>query len=268
MRASLLLLIACGGKHDAPPPAPAPAPVAASAPIDAAPTAERCAAAQPLPPQTIGKWKLDGRVLTGPDARIGVIADANGASLGKPLDVDLVIALGGMGGTASELQAALANLAGKDVTVIALPGDLEPAALPAIPGVLDGRAISRIDLASASIALIGGASATTRLVNGGCIYTPADVAAAMTELAPRTGLRILASYEAPRRIVDGDPTGELGLVPGVGAQLDLHLHGSASRASRAAKGGRDGSATPLSPGEGSAGVLTVSSGAWTYAPVR
>lgn len=266
MRSALLLLAACGGKHDAPPPAPAPPLVAASAPIDAAPTATRCAAADLLPPTTIGKWKLDGRVLTGPDARIGVVAD--GTKLDKPLDVDLVIALGGMGANASELLAVLGSLAAKDVPVIALPGDLEPAQLPAIPGVLDGRAISRIDLASASIALIGGASAPTRLVNGGCIYTPADVAAAFADLAPRPGLRILASYEAPRRVVDGDATGELGLVPGVGAELDLHLHGSAEKASPAGKGGRSGSATPVSPGTAHAGVLTVSSGAWTYAPVR
>jgi len=278
MKRALVLLAACGGKHDAPPPAHAPPPVAAAAPIDAAAIATRCAAADPLPPTTIGKWKLAGRVLSGPDARIGVIADVNGGKLDKPLEVDLVIALGGMGGTASELQAALGAVVAaipKDVPVIAIPGDLEPAALPAIPGVLDGRAISRIDLASASIALIGGASAPTRLVNGGCIYTPADVAAAFADLAPRPGLRILASYEAPRRIVDGDATGELGLVPGVGAELDLHLHGSADKPSPASKGGRTGSATPISPGGASryqvapvAGVLAVSAGAWTYAPVR
>ncbi len=299
-----VLAIACGGKTAVAPVGARVGKAVASA-LDGADRVRapwRCAAADlpELPAATLGSWKVAGHVVTGGDARIAVIADTGGASpetiaalarLRAKLDVDLVLALGGLGTTQAELETVLGVL-GTTVPIIAMPGDLEamPAQIAAIAAlrakgapVIDGRLVRRIDLADAAIAIVAGASAPERLVAGadGCVYAPADVAAAFADLTPRPGLRILASAEAPRRMRDGEASGELGLLPTAGAQLDIALHGGVDAdASAAARGGRDGAAIALTPGSAdagtrlatphapSAGILTVRGHAWTWAPVH
>ena len=245
------------------------------------------------------RWQLAGHAMTvdAGDLAIGVIADAGGgapatlAALGRLharlAGVDLVIALGGMAGTRGELDAVLAALADPRWPVVALPGDLEPAgALSDAVGaarrrgaaVIDGRLIQRVELASATIALVPGAGAPSRLVAGaeGCAYDTADAEAALRALADRPGLRVLASAEAPRDAAD--TTGERALA---GAAIDVALHGPTSPAATPARrGGRDGRAVALSPGTSdalprlpelrrspSAGILTVHGGAWSWQPI-
>ena len=301
--AACALALACGSKTAAPPVGARVGHAVATA-LDAAEQVRapwRCAAPDlpELPAATLGSWKLAGHVVSGGDARIAVIADTAGASpetvaaLGRlraKLDVDLVLALGGMASSQRDLETVLGVLA-TTVPVVALPGDLEAmpaqvAAIAALRGrgapVIDGRLVRRIELASGAIAIVAGASAPQRLVAGadGCIYTPADVEAAFADLTPRPGLRILATAEAPRAR-SGDATGERGLVPGVGAQLDISLHGGVdAEATPAARGGRDGGAIALTPGSAdastrlvaphapSAGILTVRAGAWTWVPIH
>jgi hypothetical protein len=305
VKRALVLLAACGGKTAPAAPVGARVGHAVATALDAADHTRapwRCAAADlpEMPEATLGAWKIAGHAVTGGDARIAVIADTGGATpetvaaLGRlraKLDVDLVLALGGLGGTQTELETVLGVLA-TTVPVVAMPGDLEamPAQIAAIAAlrakgspVIDGRLVRQIHLATGEIAIVAGAGAPERLVAGadGCIYTPADVAAAFAALTPRDGVRILASAEAPRRVIEGDATGEIGLVPPVGAQIDIALHGGVDRdASAAAKGGHDGAATALTPGSAdagtrlvsphlpSAGILTVRGGAWTWTPIH
>ncbi len=303
---ALLLVAGCGGKTAVAPVGARVGHAVASA-LDAADRVRapwRCAAADlpALPEATLGSWRVAGHAVTGGDARIAVIADTGGATpetvaalarLRAKLDVDLVLALGGLGATQQELETVLGVLGtSSNAPVIMMPGDLEamPAQIAAIAAlrargvpVIDGRLVRRIELASGTIAIVAGASAPERLVAGadGCVYTPADVTAALADLTPRPGVRILASAEAPRRVLDGDAVGELGLVPGAGAQIDVSLHaGVDADASGAARGGHDGGAIALTPGSAdagtrlasphapSAGILTVRGGAWTWAPIH
>jgi hypothetical protein len=253
------------------------------------------------------QWQIDGHAMT-LDATgelvIGVIADAAGsapatlAALGRlraQLEhVDLVIALGGMGTTRAELDAVFAALADRATwPVVALPGDLESvdALVDTIAAarqrgtlLVDGRLIQRIELPAATIALVPGASAASRLMAGtaGCLYREADVAAAFADLTPRPGLRILGSSEAPRHGSSDHPVGELALTAGAGQQIDLALHGPAGdAASPAATGRRAGAAVALTPGSSdamprlpgpyrrpSAGLLTIRSGAWSWTPLE
>jgi hypothetical protein len=257
---------------------------------------------------TIGPhaWQLAGHVmkLDAPgELAIGVIADAAGnapatlAALGRLRGqlarVSLVIALGGMGTTRPELDAAFAVLADRATwPLVAMPGDLEAvdalsdavaAARQRGAVVLDGRLVQRIELASATIALVPGARTASRLVAGdrGCRYGTADVSAALADLTPRGGLRILASAEAPRAPVREPPSGELALTAGAGQQIDVVLHGPTSDAASPARtGGRDGNAVPLTPGSSAAtprlpgpgrrptaGILTVRGTTWTWQPI-
>jgi hypothetical protein len=251
------------------------------------------------------RWQLAGSAmkLEGDGAvAIGVVADAAGsapetlAALGRLRvafeRVDLVLSLGGMGATRGELEAAFAALTDRaEWPLVALPGDLEPvsAQVEAIAAarqrgaaVIDGRLLLRIELPGATIALVPGAAAASRLVAGadGCSYRAADVAAAFADLTPRQGLRILASAEAPRSAAGGEPTGELALTAGVGQQLDIALHGAAGEATPARSGNRDGSAAHLTPGSSdatprlpgprrasTAGVLALRGNAWSWKPI-
>ena len=236
-------------------------------------------------------WQLGGHALrrTGSSTvtTIGVIADAGGAApatlalLGKLRSklatADLVIALGGMGGSPAELAAVFGALADK-VPVVILEGDLEQAeAVAALPRpLLDARLVRRIELPGATIVTLPGAGAKARLVAGddGCAYRPADLAAALADLAALPGLRVLAAAEAPRAQRGGEPTGDLA----IGAdQADIVLHGQ-TEASPAQAGKRTGGAADLSPGTSdatarvpavrpSAGVLTLRDGAWSWAPI-
>lgn len=256
------------------------------------------------------RWQLGARVMkldaTG-EVAIGVFADAAGsapetiAALGRLraqlARVDLVLSLGGMGATRAELDASFTALADRATwPLVALPGDLEPvpAQIEAIAAarqrgaaVIDGRLVARIELPAATIVLVPGAGAASRLAAGaeGCAYRAADVAAAFADLTPRPGLRILASAEAPRELDRGDrgePAGELALTVGAGQQIDIALHGPTSGAATPARSGtRDGSAVSLTPGSSdatprlpgprrssTAGILRLRGSAWTWSPIE
>ena len=306
----VLLLAACGSGSSS---APAGERVgtglsAALAGADTQLAPWRCAAPDgpALVDESVKGWKLGGHTLTSDatgDVTIGAIADAGGASpatiaaLGrlkpKLASADLVIALGGMGTTQGELEATLGAIAGKaPYPVVALPGDLESAgalaaAITSLRAkgmiVIDGRLAQRIELPGASIATIAGASAAGRLVAGGdgCAYRTADVPAVLGALTARPGLRILATAEAPRITIDGEPAGELALTPGAGTEIDIVLHGPVAVApSKNRTGGRDADAIALTPGSAdatprlpgglhapSAALLSIKGTSWTWKAV-
>jgi hypothetical protein len=174
-----------------------------------------------------------------------------------------------------------------------MPGDLEPigglteavaAARQHGATVVDGRLVQRIELPAATIALVPGAGAASRLVAGGegCGYRPLDVAAAFADLTPRGGLRILATAEPPRTGSAEEPAGELAVTAGAAQQIDIALHGPTTGAPSAARSGtRDGSAVPLTPGSSdalprlpgpdrkpTAAVLTLHGTAWSWKPIQ
>jgi hypothetical protein len=264
-------------------------------------------------------WKLAGHTvhgIEGGDLAIGVIADAGGAPpptlsalrrLRDKLETTgpaLVISLGGMGASQNELEATLGALAEQAPwPVIALPGDLEPVEAHANAiavlrkrgaPVIDGRLVRQIEAGGVTIATIPGAGALARLPAGpdGCVYRTADVAAAIAELRDRPGLRVLASFEAPRLRLDGDATGvarktppAASSVPASGGELavdgvDIALHAPLSAApSPPATGRRGGHYVALTPGTSdmvprlpeshgaTAGVLVVRGDAWSWKPI-
>jgi hypothetical protein len=268
----------------------------------------RCAAADGpvLVDEKLGNWTLAGHAMKreGTGAiTIGLIADAGGAAaptlaaLGrlraKFADVDLVIALGGMGANRAELEATLGAVADRATwPTVVLPGDLEPvpdliAAIAALRQkgmqVVDGRLAQRIELGGVMIATIPGAGDASRLVAGadGCAYRDTDVAAAFAEITAHTGIRIVASAEAPRISLHDEAAGTLALSPGATQEVDISLHGPVDvSASPARTGGRDGQAVPLTPGTSdatlrlpgarkatSAGLLTINGAAWRWRPI-
>jgi ribonuclease E len=274
-RAALVVVAACSGREAPAPVAGAkigPALTAALTAADALQVPWRCAAADGpgLADEQVTtgerRWRLAGHTLaTDGDGVIGVIADAGGAApatlaalggLRARMKADLVIALGGMAATRGELDAVIAALADPARPLVMLPGDLEPAgALGEAAAaarqrgavVLDGRLIQRIELGTATVALVPGAGAASRLVAGteGCAYAADDVARVLAELAARPGLRVLASAEAPR---EGE-TGERALAAALacadarsadptGAQDGANASGARDGAS--ASGARDG----------------------------
>lgn len=309
-RLGVVVMVACGSSSPTTPVGSrvGPAVTAALAAFDQARTPWRCASSDgpTLAAGTLAiggrTWKLAGHTMsldaTGSIA-IGIVSDAGGAAAptiaalgrlhGKLAEADLVIALGGMGATQAELEATLGTLSeAARGPVIAVAGDLEPA--PALAKavaalrqrnhiVIDGRLAREIELPGASIATLPGAGAAVRLAAGadGCGYSSANLAAVLGNLTARPGIRILASAEAPRVVVDGEPTGELSITPGI----DIVLHGPVSPdASRARAGTRDGGAVPLTPGTGdattrlpgpkhtpSAGLLTISGSSWKWRPL-
>ncbi|CAN5827292.1 hypothetical protein BH11MYX3_BH11MYX3_25730 [soil metagenome] len=266
----------------------------------------RCAAPDGpnLVDETVGSWKLAAHTLHrdgGEDLTIATIADAGGAApatiaaLGrikpKLAKADLVLALGGMGTTAAELEATLGALADKAPLVV-LPGDLEGigALTTAIKSlrakghlVIDGRLAQRIELPGATLAVVAGTGAASRAIAGadGCTYRAADVPAAFADLTARTRLRILATAEAPRGTSGGEAVGELALTPGAGTEIDIVLHGPVDGAvSRARTGGRDADAIALTPGTSdatprlpgpvrtpTAGLLSIHGTTWTWKPL-
>jgi hypothetical protein len=146
--------------------------------------------------------------------------------------------------------------------------------------VVDGRLARWIELPGVTIATLPGAGARERLAGGndGCQWRADDVTKLYLELTAKPGLRILASSEAPRTTIDGEPAGELGLAPQ--QPIEIALHGPLSaRPSPARTGSRDGARAPLSPGTAdavrrlpdphvpSAGVLLVRAGTWTWRPL-
>jgi hypothetical protein len=149
--------------------------------------------------------------------------------------------------------------------------------------VVDGRLARWLELPGATIATIPGAGAAARLVAGaeGCGYRTADVAAVLGELTKRGGLRILASAEAPRITVGGEPAGALELTAGKPHAIDIALHGPTAEAATPGRvGRRDGSAAALTPGSSdattrlpgprraaSAGLLVVDRAGWSWKPI-
>jgi hypothetical protein len=309
----LAVLAACSGRSSAPVGSRiAPALAAALAAADDAREPWRCGAPDgpSVTEETLAvgarTWLLGSGVMrleAEGKIAIGVIADAAGsapatlAALGRLRagfeHVDLVLSLGGMGATRAELEAVFAALTDRATwPLVALPGDLEPAAaqVEAIAAarrrgsaVIDGRLVQRIELPVATIALLPGVGAASRLVAGGdgCSYRPEDVAAMFAALTPREGLRIVASADAPRHEIDGEPSGDRGIAAGAGQQIDVALHGPTGEAATPARNGhRDGSAAALTPGSSdamprlpgprrspTAGVLTVQGNAWSWKPI-
>ena len=252
------------------------------------------------------KWQLGGHMLrrTDPDdvLAIAVVADATNASprtiaalarLRVELEKaapDVVLTLGGMGTTQADLEATLGTLGERAPwPVVALPGDLESmtlhtAALAALRkrgvNAIDGRLVRWIELPGTTIATLPGAGARERLVaaDDGCQWRAEDVAAVYSQLTAKTGTRVVASSEAPRTKLAGEPAGELGLVPP--QPIEVALHGPvAPGPSPARSGSRDGARAALSPGTAdamrrlpdahtpSAGLLIIRAGTWTWRPV-
>lgn len=317
----LLGALAACGEGGSPPPVGAQVGTALAAALEAAGQNKqpwRCGAPDgpALAPETLAvgdhRWKLADHTVTFADeprrgARrafvVGAIADAGGAApstlaaLGRLRTqlarADLVLALGGMGRTQTELEATLGAIAEQArYPVVALPGDLEDtAALTAAVGalrargmhVLDGRLVQRVEIPGATIALVPGGGAASRLVAGveGCAYRAADVAATFVELTKRPGIRIVASAEAPRITLGGEPSGELALTPSAGHEIDLVVHGRvSSTASRARTGARDAGAVAVTPGTAdatlrlpgplrapTAGLVTIHGASWSWKPV-
>ncbi len=257
-----------------------------------------------LPDETVGAWKLGAHTAHrdgGDELTIATLADAGGsapatlAALGRMklrfAKADLVLALGGMGSTAAELEATLGAFA-DTAPIVVVPGDLEgigalTIAIKALRAkghlVLDGRLAQRIELPGTTIAVVAGAGAVGRLVGGaeGCAYRATDVPRAFADLTGREGLRIMAAADAPRGTTGGEAVGELALTPGAGTEIDLVLHGPADgAASRARTGGRDADAIALTPGTAdatprlpgplhapTAGLLTIHGTTWSWKPV-
>jgi hypothetical protein len=314
---ALALVTAACGRPSPPPPIGtqlAGALATALAAADHARAPWRCAAldAPALADETLAtgprRWQLGGHAVRRLDDDrelvIGVIADAGGAApttiatlraLRGRFDAataDVVLALGGMGATPAELEATLGVLADHATfPVIALPGDLEPTrglatAIATLRSrgdvVVDGRLGRWIELPGATIGTIPGAGATVRLVAGaeGCGWRSDEVVQVFAALAARPGLRIAATAEAPRAIADGEPTGELALVPAATAPIDIVLAGpTPAGATPAHAGDRDGHHIALSPGTAdatprldarttrTAGVLVIRGTAWSWRPV-
>jgi hypothetical protein len=267
----------------------------------------RCAALDvpALPDEDLGHgWKTHEHTLVraGDGLVVGVVADAGGAApntlaaLGRlraQLDAakpDLVLALGGNGREDDELVATLGALGDRAVwPIVSLPGDLESEsahrrALATLRKrgdvVLDGRQVRFIEAGGVTIGTIPGAGARERLVAGGdgCAWTADDIAKLYSAVTAKSGLRIVATAEAPRRMVGGEPTGELALVPTEAIEVLLHAP-VVPAASPAASGGRDGAKALLTPGTAdattrlpgphtpSAGILTVRGTSWTWKPL-
>ncbi len=311
-RVVVCLVLACGGSPPATPVGSrvGPALTAALGAFDQARAPLQCATPGPkLAEETLklGRtWKLTGTTATADGAgpfTIAVVADAGGAApptlaaLGRLqtqlADADLILALGGMGSTQQELEATLGTLADHAKgPVIAIAGDLEP--YPALTAaiaklrarnkrVIDGRLARTIEVPGATIGTLPGARSPARLAAGadGCGYTLANVSALLGELTAKPGLRIMASAEAPRTVVDGEATGDLALTPGALHELDLIVHGPVTEKPSAAKtGGRDGAAVPLTPGSSdattrlsdpgrkpTAGLLSIEGTTWKWKPL-
>jgi len=252
------------------------------------------------------RWQLGAHMLRRTDAddviTIGVVADAANASartiaalarLRAELEKsapDVVLTLGGMGATRAELEATLGTLADRAPwPLVAVPGDLEamPAQIGAIGAlrkrgmpVIDGRLVRWIELPGATIATLPGAGARERLAasDDGCRWTADDVTRLYLELTARPGMRIVASSEAPRTAVAGEPAGELALTPP--QPIEVALHGPVAPASTPATAGtRDGARVVVSPGTAdamrrlpaphtpSAGLLVIRAGTWSWRPV-
>ncbi len=183
---------------------------------------------------------------------MGVVADARGvtdhlAAVRRHFarrKVKLVVSLGGMGRTDSEITAALDALAG-DWPLLAIPGDREslPAhrracAALAANGVIDGAATRLVQAGDITLATLPGGPHQARLSAGtdGCAFTAEDSAALVRALV-RSGdkrPRVLLSHTPPRQRgreasdigAGGVHLGDIALADAVAtAGVDLVVHG-------------------------------------------
>lgn len=201
----------------------------------------------------------------GDELVIGVVADARGgseptlqrlAALRQEMvsaGVELVISLGGQARSRTELIRVLSALAlDASWIVVALPGDREAlpdhrAAIAEVDGaqavIVDGSQVRFLEHGKTVIATFPGVAYGSQLVaaDDGCVHTAEDATALASVLARGDGLRIVASYAAPRQrgpgasdlTQDGIHVGEQLLADAlVPASPTLVLHGLVEDAAR------------------------------------
>lgn len=188
-------------------------------------------------------WRRQQRTLTsaGPSLTMAAVADARGAAdpawrtALRGAQVDLVLALGGMGTTEAELTASLGALTDPAWLTVAIPGTAEawPAHQAAVAAlakagapIVDGGELRLLDGGAAVVATLPGAAYPERLAaaSDGCVHDGADataiVAAARALAESRPAL--LATATAPQggasdRLVGGVHAGDPGLTATVAA---------------------------------------------------
>lgn len=197
-------------------------------------------------------WTRDGDRLKAIDARakltIAAVAQARGAASDvraalRAAQVDVVLAIGGMGGSAVESEAALGSLVDPSWLVVAVPGDLEhwPQHAAAVGNlaraggaIVDGATVRILDTGAAVLATVPGERWPERLAAGaeGCVHDAADLArivAALTEVAADRP-RVLITGPAPQghasdRAPGGLHAGDPALAALVAeAEVDLVVH--------------------------------------------
>ncbi|HUQ01200.1 MAG TPA: hypothetical protein VM261_01835 [Kofleriaceae bacterium] len=200
-------------------------------------------------------WKRDADKLVADPARakltIGAVAQARGRAVDvraklRAANVDVVVAVGGMGTDAAESRAALTALLDPTWLVVALPGDTEqwPEHAAAIAdlaagggAIVDGASVRIVDAGAAVLGTLPGEAFASRLGAGadGCVHDAADLGAALTAIADAASdrPRVLVTTPAPQ----GAAPGASDLTPGglhggdaalataiAAAQIDLVLH--------------------------------------------
>lgn len=227
----------------------------------------------PAPPVALRLegWRVDGLALVpsepaGGSSLVGFVGDAGGGAAGTVAQlrraaavfaerkVAAVVSLGGMGSSAEEISAGLRALATGGRVVVAMPGDLEPLVehrkavarlqqedLP----VVDGSVVRWLKLGPATIATLPGARHRAQLVaqNEGCAFDDAAVEATLGRLAEAEGVKILASWAAPRAGAASSSSGDLALRGALDrAKVDLAIAGEPSlRGEAGERAGRAGS---------------------------
>ncbi|MBK7077804.1 MAG: hypothetical protein IPH44_36590 [Myxococcales bacterium] len=208
-------------------------------------------------------WRRQQRTLTsaGASLTVAAVADARGATdpawraALRGAQVDLVVAVGGMGTTEAELTASLGALTDPAWLTVAIPGTAEAwpahrAAVAALAGggaaIVDGSDLRLLDGGAAVLATLPGAAYPERLAaaSDGCVYDGADAAAivAAARALAETRPALLATATAPQggasdRLVGGVHAGDPALAATV-APLAAVLH--APVGAPAGAGERDG----------------------------
>ncbi|MCG8418664.1 MAG: hypothetical protein MJE77_12055 [Proteobacteria bacterium] len=229
------------------------------------------------------KWQRSGYTLRmhPPAARLvlGVVADARGVATHlswikrafADRGVELVVSLGGMGGTETELAELLSALA-KPASwpLVAIPGERESvlahrAAVASLrdAGVVDGSRTRLIAVGLIALATLPGAPYRRRLIAGsdGCLHTEEDGREITSLLASMPGPRILLSHVPPRQrgtaasdvTSSGIHVGELWLTRAiVEARIQLAVHGLIAPLGRSGRGERPVGESPVFLAAGSA----------------
>lgn len=146
---------------------------------------------------------------------IGVVADARAVATHIPAlhdefarrGVKLVVSLGGIGRTESEIHSVLRGLTGPWY-LLASPGDWEPlsahrraVANLADAGVLDGVRVRQVRVGPHAIVTWPGAPTDGRTMAGadGCAFTASDTTYLSTLFSGIDGARVLMSHTPPRQ---------------------------------------------------------------------